>query len=112
LDKVLSNLIGNAIKYTPARGRVSVEAREQPGQVVITVADTGVGIPEDALPHIWDEFFRARNAREAGIPGTGLGLSIVRQLVDSFGGHVEARSAAGQGTTFSLALRSFSKETL
>ncbi len=79
----MSNLIGNALKYTPAEGRVRIEvAQRHEGQVEITVSDTGLGIPADSLPYIWDEFFRARNVREAGLTGAGLGLSIVRQLVE------------------------------
>jgi signal transduction histidine kinase len=108
LDRVLSNLLGNAIKYTPAGGRVRVEVVDRREKVEIAVSDTGIGISEDARQHIWDEFFRARNAREAGITGTGLGLSIVKQLVDYFGGQVEVSSAPGQGTTFSLTLTSIS----
>jgi signal transduction histidine kinase len=110
LDKVLSNLIGNAIKYTPAGGSVCVEAAGGPGPLKLTVSDSGLGIPAEALPHIWDEFFRARNVREAGISGTGLGLSIVRHLVEYFGGQIEVRNRNGQGTTFTLTLRLVSKE--
>jgi signal transduction histidine kinase len=105
LDRVLGNLIDNAIKYTPTGGSVRIEVIEKRDQVEITVSDTGIGIPEDALPHVWDEFFRARNVREAGITGTGLGLTIVQQLVNRFGGQIEVHSVVGKGATFTLALR-------
>jgi signal transduction histidine kinase len=76
-----------------------------PPSVTLSVADTGLGIPQEALPHIWDEFYRAPNARQAGITGTGLGLSIVKRIVvDHFGGQIEVDSVIGQGTTFTLTL--------
>jgi signal transduction histidine kinase len=102
LNTILRNLVGNAVKYTPAGGRVEVETRREAGGVKLTVADNGMGIPEDDLPHVWDEFFRAKNAHRAGITGTGLGLSIVKQFVDRFGGQVSAASSLGKGTTFTV----------
>jgi two-component system, sensor histidine kinase and response regulator len=104
LERALGNLVGNAVKYTPAGGHVRVEVQNGHGQVRIAVSDTGIGIPADALAHLGEEFFRAQNAREAGITGTGLGLSIVKQIVNHFGGQFEAHSVVGQGTTFTLTL--------
>jgi len=70
----------------------------------ITVSDTGMGIPESDIGHLWEEFFRASNARKSGILGTGLGLSIVKQFVDAFAGKVEVNSLEGKGTTFTITL--------
>lgn len=104
VKRVLENLIGNAIKYTPQGGSVKVCVVERPGGVVITISDTGIGIPEEDLPRLWRDFYRASNARDSGIPGTGLGLSIVRQFVDHFGGMISVQSTVGEGTTFKVTL--------
>ena len=105
LARVLDNLIDNAIKYTPSGGQVDVRLEEQPAGAVISVSDTGIGIPQEALSRLGEEFFRARNARRSGIVGTGLGLSIVKQLVEHFGGLLSIHSVEGEGTTFKLALQ-------
>ena len=104
LEKIMGNLIGNAIKYTPSGGQVQVKLSEDGEHVKMRVSDTGMGIPEDALPHIWDEFFRAGNARKSGITGTGLGLSIVKQYVDHYGGQIDVQSVEGMGAVFTLTL--------
>ncbi|MGD0574515.1 MAG: HAMP domain-containing sensor histidine kinase [Anaerolineales bacterium] len=104
LAQVLGNLIDNAVKYTPSGGRVRVTARAEGNAAVLQVADTGLGIPEADLPHLWEEFFRAGNVRKAGIVGTGLGLSIVKRLVESYGGRIGAQSAEGTGTVFTVTL--------
>ena len=109
LSKIFSNLIGNAVKYTPTNGNVNIlvaESSSQPDQVEITISDTGIGIPSEDLPRIWEDFFRAGNAKAAEIQGTGLGLSIVRDLVERFGGNVQVDSQPGQGTTFTVYLKS------
>jgi two-component system sensor histidine kinase/response regulator len=104
LERVFTNLIGNAIKYTPSGGHVEITVTDYPEIVQIAVADTGIGIPPADLPHLFEEFFRAKNARRSGITGTGLGLSIVKQLVERFGGKIEGHSVEGEGTTFTVAL--------
>jgi signal transduction histidine kinase len=104
LSHIFNNLIGNAIKYTPEDGRVDVRVVERPAGAVITVADTGIGIPEEDITCLWDEFFRASNARKSDIPGTGLGLSIVKQLVELYGGVIGVQSAVGEGSTFKVTL--------
>ncbi len=104
LERVFTNLIGNAIKYTPPGGRVCVAVVERPNGAVVSISDTGIGIPKEDLPRLWTDFFRARNARQSGIMGTGLGLSIVKQLVEHFGGLISVSSVEGQGTTFKLTL--------
>lgn len=104
LGKIFGNLLGNAIKYTPMGGRVTLEARQDGSKLEISVADTGIGIPADEVDHIGEDFFRAKNAKRSGILGTGLGLSIVKELVDQYGGHIAVHSVEGQGTTFTLRL--------
>jgi signal transduction histidine kinase len=104
LVRIFSNLIGNGVKYTPAGGQVQVKVARVDSSVEIKVADTGIGIPADELPRLWQEFFRARNAKQSGISGTGLGLSIVKQLVEQFGGTISAESVEGKGSTFTIIL--------
>ena len=104
LGMIFTNLIGNAVKYTPAEGQVEVVVKTSTSNVAITIEDTGIGIPQDDIPHLWEEFFRAKNARRAGIKGTGLGLSIVKQYIDQFGGQIEVNSVEGEGTVFTLDL--------
>ena len=104
LDSILRNLIGNAIKYTPAAGCVSVDCETDGVDVILRVADTGIGISKEDLAHIGEEFFRAKNAHLQGIPGTGLGMSIVKQYVDRFEGEMSIASEEGHGTTFTIKL--------
>ncbi len=104
LGRIFTNLIGNAVKYTPAEGQVEVVVKTSTSNVVIKIEDTGIGIPQDDIPHLWEEFFRAKNARRAGIKGTGLGLSIVKQYIDQFGGQIDVHSVEGEGTVFTLDL--------
>lgn len=101
LDRIFTNLIGNGIKYTPSGGSVVISLGRAGDQVWVKVADTGIGIPEDALPHLFEEFYRAPNARQVAV-GTGLGLTIVRELVERFGGGIEVESEVGKGTTFTV----------
>ncbi len=100
LTDLVNNLVSNAIRYTPPGGRVSVRVGTEAGRPRLTVADTGIGIPEDERPHIFDEFFRGRAAKEAFAHGTGLGMAIVRRVVDLHGARIEVTSAPGRGTTF------------
>ena len=103
LDRLLNNLLSNAVKYTP-HGAVQVSLERVNGAARIVVSDTGIGIPKDALPHLFHEFYRAPNARQVEESGTGLGLSIVKGLVDRYSGTIDVKSAEGQGTTFTLTL--------
>ncbi|RLC99802.1 MAG: hypothetical protein DRI77_01950 [Chloroflexi bacterium] len=104
LDRVFVNLVGNAVKYTPSGGSVTVALHSEGDQVRVTVADTGIGIPEEALPHLFEEFYRAPNARASDEVGTGLGLAIVQDLVERYGGRIEVQSRVGQGTKFIVIL--------
>jgi signal transduction histidine kinase len=99
LTEALTNLVGNAVKYSHAGGRVLVEATETDGHVVISVRDFGVGIPSDELPHIFGDFFRGAAGRaEEG--GAGLGLAITRRIVNAHDGTITVDSAPGAGSTF------------
>jgi two-component system, OmpR family, phosphate regulon sensor histidine kinase PhoR len=103
-SQILDNLVDNALKYTPAGGRVCVRWRSEDGQVFLEVEDTGIGIPEADLPRIFERFYRVDKARSREMGGTGLGLSIVKHLVQAMKGSVNATSRVGGGTTFSVRL--------
>lgn len=107
LSMVFSNLINNAIKYTPSGGEVTVRwVVDRPaGWASVTVEDTGMGIPADDLPRIFEEFFRASNARKSRVIGTGIGLAAVRAMVEHYGGTIALDSVEGQGTRVTLRLR-------
>jgi signal transduction histidine kinase len=104
LDRILDNLISNAIKYTPTNGSVTVSLICTNDEVQIRVEDTGIGVPEEALPHIFEEFYRAPNAREIEHEGTGLGLTIVKDIVNRFGGWISIDSRPGRGSRFTVTL--------
>jgi PAS domain S-box-containing protein len=104
IAQALSNLIGNAIKFTPSGGRITVFAEESEREVRIGVRDTGRGVPQEALPHVFERYWQAEGAKRAG---AGLGLSIVKGIVDAHGGRVWAQSTPGQGSTFWFSLPSF-----
>lgn len=101
-EQVAANLIDNAVKYTPAGGRVDVEVVREGGQAVLRVRDTGAGIRPDELPRIWDRLFRGDTSRTER--GLGLGLSLVKAIVEAHGGTVEVSSEPGRGSTFTVAL--------
>jgi signal transduction histidine kinase len=100
LDQLATNLVSNAIKYTPAGGEVSVLVVDAGGSVRLRVTDTGIGIAEQDLPRIFDEFYRTKGGREFTTRGTGLGLSIVKSIADAHGAAVGVESRLGTGTTF------------
>ena len=104
LDTVLRNLLSNAIKYTPSQGKVQVLVDQEGDTARIRVMDTGIGIAPEDIPHIGEEFFRAKEVHQKGIIGTGLGMSIVKQFVERFGGQIHIDSQLGQGTTFIITL--------
>ena len=106
LEEVVSNLISNAISYTPEDGHISVSASMENDYICIRVADTGMGISEEDLPHIFDRFYRVKNARTRYIVGTGLGLSLVKSIVDAHHGMVRVESELDHGSTFSVFLPS------
>ena len=104
LTTLVSNLVSNGIKYNRVGGRVTVRTRHDDDEVVIEVSDTGIGIPEAALPEIFDEFYRVRNDQTRDVPGSGLGLAIVRRIVSALGGSIEVHSRVGEGTRFVVRL--------
>ncbi len=104
LFQVFDNLSANAVKFSHRDDRVNVTAAFDDGRWRIDVADSGIGIPPEEVGQLFTRFVRASNARTAGLPGTGLGLSIVKVLVEMHGGHVEAKSSLGHGSTFSVYL--------
>jgi signal transduction histidine kinase/HAMP domain-containing protein len=102
LGRVLVNLLSNAVKFTPDGGHITVTAAATGGSAVITVTDTGIGIPAHDQQELFTRFFRASNAIQQSIPGTGLGLAIVRTIVTNHGGDITLTSREGQGTTFTI----------
>jgi signal transduction histidine kinase len=104
LDRVLVNLVENAINYTPEAGCVQVRGYREGGSAVIAVSDTGIGMAAGEIPRIFDRFYRTSSARAAHDAGTGLGLAIVRKIVEMHNGRIDVESQAGQGSTFTLRL--------
>jgi len=104
LDRIFNNLVSNAIKYTPQGGNVDLSLNHTANEVNIKIEDTGIGIPEDAIPHLFEEFFRAPNAREVEREGTGLGLSIVRETLNHYRGQIAVQSQPGAGSFFTVTL--------
>jgi two-component system NtrC family sensor kinase len=103
LRQTVTNLIGNAIKYTPEEGKIRVVAQAEGGQVILQVADNGPGIPPADQPYIFDKFYRASNA-SSDTPGTGLGLAIVKSIVENHQGRIWVESTLGQGASFTVVL--------
>jgi heavy metal sensor kinase len=102
LKQVVVNLLDNAIKYTPNGGRVKLEITQEGGDAVLDVADDGIGIPLEALPHVFKRFFRVDGSRSREQGGAGLGLSIVKSICDAHGAQVEVSSTPGQGSRFRI----------
>jgi signal transduction histidine kinase len=100
---MLANLIENAIKYTPEGGEITVTARADDDLILITIADTGIGIPPADQPYIFDKFYRASNSRQE-FTGTGLGLSIVKSIVENHDGRIWLESRPETGATFTIVL--------
>jgi signal transduction histidine kinase len=101
VKQLLLNLLDNAIKYTDFGGSVTLGLKVEDKHAIITVADTGRGIPPEDLPHIFERFFRrSKSTSDRSATGFGLGLSIVKWIADSHGGKIEAKSEVGKGTTF------------
>ena len=104
IEETIAGFLANAVKYTPEGGRVDLTIGDAGASVLVRVTDTGMGVPADELPHIFEEFYRARNARAAERTGTGLGLSIAREVALRHKGRVWAESREGEGSAFYLAL--------
>jgi len=107
ISRVLTNLVDNALRHTPAGGEICIEAESELAKVVISVRDTGEGVSSDDLPHIFDHFYRGEQSRSREgytSGGTGLGLAIAKRMVEAHGGHIEALSTPGEGTTVRFTL--------
>ncbi len=102
--QVIVNLLDNAIKYTPAGGAITLAVREQDHKAVCEVADNGIGIPADALPRVFERFFRVDETRNRESGGAGIGLAIVKAICTAHNGHVEVNSTAGSGSCFRVCL--------
>jgi two-component system sensor histidine kinase BaeS len=95
LAQVLANLLSNAVRYTPTGGAITVRAERRPGDLLVSVSNTGDGIPAEDLERVFERFYRVEKSRDRGRGGAGIGLAIVKQLVESFGGRVGAESRDG-----------------
>jgi heavy metal sensor kinase len=104
LRRLLYNLVNNAIKFTPEGGSVAIACGPEDGHASVLVRDTGIGIPAEHLPHVFDRFYRVDPARARDLGGTGLGLAISRAIVEAHGGRIRVTSTEGRGTTFHVAL--------
>ena len=102
LHQIITNLLTNALKFTPAGGRVTLSTGPAGGKCVLQVTDTGIGIPADELPHIFDRFWRGQQA--AHVSGSGIGLSVATELARAHGGRLTAGSEPGHGTQMTLTL--------
>jgi len=104
LEQVLNNLISNAIKYSPADGRIKISGQTLPNQAIVTVSDEGVGIPFEEQPHVFERFFRGARERHQHTPGAGLGLYLVKAIVEAHGGRIWVESNPQDGTAFSFSI--------
>jgi signal transduction histidine kinase len=103
LAQVFVNLLDNAVKHTPAGGQITLRAETDPNGVTIAVQDTGVGIPPDDLPRVFERFYQVDKSRKSDRrSGMGLGLAITKQIVEAHGGVIQVASALGKGTTFTV----------
>lgn len=110
LKQLFRNLVGNAIKYTPQGGTVILSAHVKAEGICVEVRDTGLGIPADDLPFVFDRFYRARNGKHSEVEGNGLGLAIVKSIVEQHGGQVSVESAEKKGSCFSVTLPRLAKQ--
>jgi signal transduction histidine kinase len=104
MRQVILNLVSNAIKYTPARGEIMIEVGRQGTHLRWSIQDSGIGIPKEAQPQLFEKFYRAENALTVETEGTGLGLYLVRLILEQFGGRIWCESEEGKGATFCLTL--------
>lgn len=104
LRQVLINLLDNAVKYTPSGGCIRVELRQEQLRAQLSISDSGIGIPAEDLPHIFDRFYRVDKARSRKVGGSGLGLAIVHWIVEAHGGTITVESIEGRGTTFHISV--------
>ena len=104
IGRVLNNLIGNALRHTPAEGCVDIRARRTASGVEVSVYDTGEGIRAEDLPHVFESFYRGEKSRSRSTGGAGLGLAISRGIVQAHGGEIKVQSEVGRGSQFTFSL--------
>jgi len=104
VQQVLLNLLDNSLKYTPGEGHVEVSLRKDRDDVIVAVKDTGIGIPKEDRPRIFERFYRVDKARSRKLGGTGLGLSIVKHIIEAHRGRVWVESEPGEGSQFYFSL--------
>jgi signal transduction histidine kinase len=104
ISKVLSNLIDNAIKYSPENTEVFITTRESGNRIIITIRDEGPGIPESEIPNLFSRFYRVKNDNTYRVKGTGLGLYLSKYFIEAHQGSIELASPPGLGTTFTISL--------
>jgi signal transduction histidine kinase len=104
LMQVMTNLLDNAIRYTPRGGKITVRVEDAGEHVTVSVSDTGVGIPAHAKAHIFDKFYRVESAETRELEGIGLGLATVKSIVEKHGGQISVESTEGEGSTFYFSL--------
>jgi PAS domain S-box-containing protein len=105
LQQVFINLINNAAKFSVEGGAVDINVSQNENEVLVDITDSGVGIPQDAIPYLFERFYRAKNVTIAEIPGSGIGLYIVKSIVDGLGGNIRVESVINKGTTFTISLQ-------
>ena len=104
LQQVFINLFSNAVKFSPENSEVSVRVERLEREVRISIQDSGIGIPADAVPHLFERFYRARNVKAAEIPGSGIGLFIVKSILEELHGHIHVDTEVDKGTKFTVTL--------
>jgi len=104
LKQAITNVVSNAIHYTPEGGSVVISTREQDNCVIVEISDTGIGISKDDLPFVFDEFFRVKSSQTQHVTGSGLGLPITKRIIDAHNGRIQVNSELGKGTTFTILL--------
>jgi len=109
LQQVFINLINNAAKFSVEGGSVDINVTQNESEVLVSIADSGVGIPQDAIPHLFERFYRAKNVTIAEIPGSGIGLYIVKSIVDGLDGNIRVESVIDKGTTFIVSLQHYTE---
>lgn len=102
--QVIDNIINNAVKYSPDGGTITCRLYENHNQIVLSISDQGLGMPQAAIKHIFDRFYRVDKARARAQGGSGLGLAISKEIMESFGGDIRVTSQEGRGSTFYISL--------
>ena len=110
IQQVVMNIVSNAVKYNQRGGRVDITGGERGGNIFVTVSDTGLGIPEEDLPRIFERFYRVDKARSREKGGTGLGLAIAKEIIETYGGSISVRSQEGRGTSMTMTFPVFDGE--